>query len=442
MKISIKTLIKLFGVTCLTFSLSTFVSSPATSATQKGQTKVLERAGEVDLSELIQEWAGEMDHVYAETIIRSKDNSNKIFERLGIKDNAFKRYVNSIKRKENPFAKLIPGRIIQAKITPKGEVIALKLFRPIDSLSENVSYFEIRKSSGKSKFTHANKTGDFTTLPVAASAYVRTTIDSAANQAKIPANVMKQVKEQLRDNIELSHVQAGDSFNVIYERRQIEGADLGAGRLLALEYYGKDKTVETYWFENDDVRGYFNSDGKSVEKTFLRLPCEARLTSTFNRVRKHPVTGRLRPHWGIDLAAPTGTPIYAASDGKIVTKRYQRRGYGYWLEINHGSGYSSIYAHMSKYAKGIQEGAVVKKGQLIGYVGRTGMVTGPHLHYELKKDGQQVNPLTADLRTGEPLVGDVKEKFDVATAPIKRQLALLGRYNLAQNHTAVPTFGN
>lgn len=437
MKMNFEMLLKALGTSCLALACTVYSSLPAISAEATEPVKVLEKAGEVDLGALIQEWAGEMDHVYAETVIRSKDNSNKIFERLGIKDNAFKRYVNSIKPKENPFARLVPGRLIQARLSPKGEVISVKLFRPIDALSEDISYFQIRKDSGKSKFVHENKTSPFTTLPVAASAYIRQTLDGAAQSARIPAGVMKQVKEQLGESFDIKQVAAGDSFNVIYERRQLDGADLGPGRLLALEFFGKDKTVEAYWFENDNFKGYFNSDGKSVEKTFLRMPCEARLTSSFNRVRKHPVTGRLRPHWGIDLAAPTGTPIYAASDGKIVTKRYQRRGYGYWLEINHGSGYSSIYAHMSKYAPGIQEGSSVKKGQLIGYVGRTGMTTGSHLHYELKHNGQQINPLTADLRTGEPLKGAAKEEFDVAISPVKRQLALLGKFHLAHNSTSV-----
>lgn len=434
MMMNFKMLMKALGTSCLVLACTVYSSHSAISAETAQPSKVVEKAGEVDLGALIQEWAGEMDHVYAETVIRNKDNSNKIFERLGIKDNTFKRYVNSIKPKENPFARLVPGRLIQARLTPKGEVIAIKLFKPIDTLSEDITYFQIsRSNTGKSKFVHENKTSAFTTLPVAASAYVERTLDGAAQSAKIPAGVMKQVKEQLGDSFDVKKVANGDSFNVIYERRQLDGADLGPGRLLALEFFGKDKKVEAYWFENDNFKGYFNADGESVEKTFLRMPCEARLTSTFNRVRKHPVTGRLRPHWGIDLAAPTGTPIYASSDGKIVTKRYQRRGYGYWLEIDHGSGYSSIYAHMSKYAPGMKEGVQVKKGQLIGYVGRTGMVTGSHLHYELKHNGQQINPLTADLRTGEPLKGAVKQEFDLAISPIKRQLALLGKFHLAHN---------
>ena len=230
-------------------------------------------------------------------------------------------------------------------------------------------------------------------------------------------------------------VSKGDTFSVIYERRQLDGADIGSGKLLAIEYYSKDKTIESYWYESDGAEGYYDSEGNNTEVTFLRMPCEARVTSTFNRVRRHPVTGRLRPHWGIDLGAPKGTPVYAAADGVVQTKRYQKRGYGYWLELSHSSGYTSLYAHLSKYADGINPGTRVKKGQLIGYVGATGMVTGPHLHYELKKEGQQVNPLIADLPTGESVKGDAAEDFKLAIAPMRRQIAMLNKIQLAQIHT-------
>ncbi len=402
-------------------------ASPAVTGIQK--------TAEVDLGQLIQNWASEMDHVFAETKIEPKDTSNNIFDRLGIKDPQFKRYVNTIKAKENPFARLVIGRSIQAKLTPKGEVLSIKVLRPTDANSREVSFFEVvRDTSLKAKFRHANKTSEFDVMPVAASAVVRSTLSQAAASAKIPNKVLKQVEEQLSSTVSSKAVQEGDTFSIVYERRMLDGTDLGSGRLLALEYYSKgEKKAEAFLYENDTTSGYYDFEGNSVEKTFLRLPTEARVTSTFNRVRRHPVTGKLRPHWGIDLAAPTGTPIYAASDGKIITKRYQRRGYGYWLEIDHGSGYQTVYAHMSKYAPGMVVGKSVKKGQLIGYVGRSGMTTGAHLHYELKKDGQQINPLTADLRTGEPIKLDMRTDFVEAVMPLKRQIALLGKIQLAQS---------
>lgn len=410
-----------------------FASFNSLHAAEEKTPVIMEKAGEIDLSVLIQQWASEMDDVYAETHIEPKDTSKKIFERLGIQDKAFTRYVTTIKGKENPFARLSRGCLIQARLTTGGEVISLRVFRPIDSQSKDISFFEVSKNKD-GKFMHAEKTSGFDALPIAASGVITSNLDKAAVEANIPAGVLKQIKDRLSTELNLSKdVSKGDTFSVIYERRQLDGADIGTGKLLAIEYYAKNKTIESYWYEGEGIEGYYDSEGKNNDVTFLRMPCEARVTSTFNRVRRHPVTGRLRPHWGVDLGAPKGTPIYAASDGTVTTKRYQRRGYGYWLEISHSSGYTSLYAHMSKYAPGIEPGTKVKKGQLIGYVGATGMATGPHLHYELKKDGQQVNPLIADLRTGENLRDEAAEDFKVAIAPMRRQIAMLSRIQLAQN---------
>ena len=393
----------------VTAALLLSIPSPAVSQEAlpgKGEV-VLEKAGEIELGDLIQQWASEMDHVYAETRIQAKDSNKKIFERLGINDKAFVRYVNSIKGKENPFARLQKGRLIQARLTPTGEVISLRVFRPIDSLSRDVAYFQVSKESGK--FKHANLKSEIDAFPIASSAVIKTTLESAAVSANIPANVLAQIKERLSTSMDVNKgVAAGDSFSVIYERRQIDGADLGSGKLLAIEYFSKGKTIDSYWYEGEGVEGYFDSEGNNTDITFLRMPCEAR-------------------------GAPRGTPVYAAGDGVISSKKYQRRGYGYWLELTHAGGYKSLYAHLSKYAPGMAEGVKVKKGQLIGYVGTSGMVTGPHLHYELKKDGQQINPLIADLRTGENLKDDALEDYKLAISPMRRQIAMLSRLQLAQN---------
>ena len=322
------------GVTAaLLFSIPSSAVSQETALPGKGEV-VLEKAGEIELGDLIQQWASEMDHVYAETRIQAKDTNKKIFERLGINDKAFVRYVNSIKGKENPFARLQTGRLIQARLTPTGEVISLRVFRPIDSLSRDVAYFQVSKESGK--FKHANLKSEIDAFPIASSAVIKTSLESAAVSANIPANVLTQIKERLSTSMDVNKgVAVGDSFSVIYERRQIDGADLGSGKLLAIEYFSKGKTIDSYWYEGEGVEGYFDSEGNNTDITFLRMPCEARVTSTFNRVRKHPVTGRLRPHWGVDLGAPRGTPVYAAGDGVISSKKYQRRGYGYWLSLIH-----------------------------------------------------------------------------------------------------------
>lgn len=401
---------------------------------QPAQTvKTEKQSSEKDAAELINQWANDIESVKKETIIQTKETSNTLFARLGIKDPAFKRYVTTIKRSENPFNRLVPGRMVQAKLTADGKVLSVRVFRPMDVHSDEIAFFEI-VSTAKSKFSHANKKTSFKTTPVGASAVVTTTLEASARNAGIPFNVLSQVKASLSEHFDVNkQVSDGDSFSVVYENREIDGIDLGAGRLLAIEYRTKNKVYEAYWYGAEGLEGYYDSEGKRVEKTFLRFPCQSVVTSSFNRVRRHPITKKLRPHWGVDMAAPAGTPVYASGDGVILHKRYQKRGYGYWLEIDHGAGYQSIYAHLQSYAKGIAAGQKVKKGQLIGYVGRSGLATGPHLHYELKKNGEQVNPLTAELKSDDSVQLKDNEEFKLALAPLRKQIAMISKVQLAHN---------
>ena len=182
------------GVTAaLLFSIPSSAVSQETALPGKGEV-VLEKAGEIELGDLIQQWASEMDHVYAETRIQAKDTNKKIFERLGINDKAFVRYVNSIKGKENPFARLQTGRLIQARLTPTGEVISLRVFRPIDSFVSRRRLFPVSKESGK--FKHANLKSEIDAFPIASSAVIKTSLESAAVSANIPANVLTQIKRK------------------------------------------------------------------------------------------------------------------------------------------------------------------------------------------------------------------------------------------------------
>lgn len=408
------------------------------SATLAGKGKVVvEKAAEIDLDVLVKNWAFQMDHFYAETTVESKDTVKKVFDRLGIQDKSLTAFLNKLKPKENPFLRMQPGRLIVARLSPSGELINLRLFRPLDAQSKDVTFFEISKKEG-GRFAYETRTERFDSLPIATSGVVRTSLNEAADRAKIPGLVLRQLKEQLSASMDLTkEVREGDRFSVIYERRQLDGLDLGSGRLLGVEYYTKGRKIEAYWYSGEDAEGYYDSEGNSTEVTFLRMPTEARVTSSFNRVRRHPVTGRLRPHWGIDLGAPTGTPVYAAGDGVITEKRYERYGYGYWIGLTHSGGYTSVYAHMSRYAEGIKTGMKVKKGQIIGYVGSSGLTTGPHLHYELKKEGRQINPLIADLRTGDSLKDEALAEFKTAIAPSRRQLAMLNKVRLAQTLASV-----
>jgi murein DD-endopeptidase MepM/ murein hydrolase activator NlpD len=208
-------------------------------------------------------------------------------------------------------------------------------------------------------------------------------------------------------------VHTGDRFGMLYETFEDErGAHVKTGTVLMAEMDGAGltKTFYRYTPTDDGVVDYFDEHGQSAKKFLMKTPINgARLSSGFGN-RRHPILGYTKLHKGTDFAAPTGTPIYAAGNGKIVS--YGRNGgYGNFAKIEHANGYTTAYAHMSRYAKGLKRGSYVKQGQVIGYVGSTGASTGPHLHYEVYIHGKPMNAMTLKLPTGRKLEGEQLEAF-------------------------------
>ncbi len=194
-------------------------------------------------------------------------------------------------------------------------------------------------------------------------------------------------------------IREGDEFGVLYEQKFQDGSYVTDGRVLAAEFVNQGKTHRAVWFESKDgtVEGYFTPEGKGMRKAFLRAPLDfTRISSVFNPRRVHPLSGRVRAHKGVDYAAPTGTPIYAAGDGRIEFAG-RKGGYGNAVIIDHGRGITTLYGHMSRFGKAARGGRAVKQGELIGYVGSTGASTGPHLHYEYRVKGVHKDPSTIPL---------------------------------------------
>jgi murein DD-endopeptidase MepM/ murein hydrolase activator NlpD len=194
-------------------------------------------------------------------------------------------------------------------------------------------------------------------------------------------------------------IREGDEFGVLYEQKFQDGSYVTDGRVLAAEFVNQGKTHRAVWFESKDgtVEGYFTPEGKGMRKAFLRAPLDfTRISSVFNPRRVHPLSGRVRAHKGVDYAAPTGTPIYAAGDGRIEFAG-RKGGYGNAVIIDHGRGITTLYGHMSRFGKAARGGRAVKQGELIGYVGSTGASTGPHLHYEYRVNGVHKDPSTIPL---------------------------------------------
>ena len=196
------------------------------------------------------------------------------------------------------------------------------------------------------------------------------------------------------------------------------------GKIIYASMFVNSREINLYNFKNDNDVGFYDINGKSVVKALMKTPINgARLSSSFG-MRKHPILGFNKMHRGTDFAAPTGTPIMASGSGTVTRARWCGGG-GNCVKIRHNSTYQTIYAHMSKFAKGIKEGKKVKQGQIIGYVGSTGMSTGPHLHYEVVVNGKKVNSQKLKLPSGKILSGDDRRDFEIERIKIDLQLSEL-----------------
>lgn len=230
-------------------------------------------------------------------------------------------------------------------------------------------------------------------------------------------------------------IRKGDSFTLLYEELYRNGEKIANGDILAAEFINDKKVYRAVRYQKPDAKTaeYYSPEGDSMRKAFLRTPVNfTRISSRFSTGRYHPILHRLRSHKGVDYAAARGTPVRAAGDGKIVYKGV-KGGYGRVVIIQHGSKYSTLYAHLNNYDKHIRIGKKVKQGQNIGYVGSSGLATGPHLHYEFRVNGVHRNPLTVPLPTAQPVNKELLADFMQKTRPMLAQLDLLTRTQLAFN---------
>jgi murein DD-endopeptidase MepM/ murein hydrolase activator NlpD len=217
-------------------------------------------------------------------------------------------------------------------------------------------------------------------------------------------------------------IRKGDSFTVIFEEILRDGKRVAEGEILAAEFVNQGERFRAVRFETPEGRAdYFTPDGRSVRKAFVRAPLSfSRISSNFNPRRKHPKLNTIRAHKGVDYAAPSGTPVKSAGDGKIVF-RGRKGGYGNAVIVQHGGNITTLYAHLSKFARS-RSGSRVRQGQVIGYVGATGLATGPHLHYEYRRNGVHLNPRTVKLPDAEPLDSTYQGDFESVANPLLEQL--------------------
>ena len=236
-----------------------------------------------------------------------------------------------------------------------------------------------------------------------ASGRIESSLWSALEEHGVNPSIIDLMEDALSSSVDFYHTRKGDEFKLIYENKYIDGELIGIGRLIAACYINENGANYSMLYKTKDYEGYFDAEGRPARKTFLKAPVKfSRISSNYNLRRFHPIKGRTIPHLGTDYAAPYGTEIRAVADG-VVTNATYAGGNGKFVKIKHDNTYETQYLHMSRFAKGIRQGARVRQGETIGYVGSTGLSTGPHVCFRFWKNGRQVNHLKEKLPLAQPM---------------------------------------
>lgn len=361
----------------------------------------------------------ELPYVFDERI-QPGDTIQSILRRLGVDDSEALSFLMSDQEARSVLTQLRAGRSIVAMVEPDGRIRSLNI--PIGRGAER--YLVERTEAGLASI--GQSTAAIDTLVEMRSGTITHSLFGATDSAGVPDSVASRFAEIFGTQIDFSRdLREGDQFSVVYETVYDNGVPIRAGRILAAEFInqGKKHTVVLYR-ESDGNEAYYTPDGRGLNQAFLRYPLEfTRISSTFGR-RMHPIHRSWRSHNGTDFAAPTGTPIMASSDGRVSFVGSQR-GYGNTVIVQHRDKYSTLYAHLNGFAKGLSNGQRVRQGQVIGYVGMTGWATGPHLHYEIRINNVPHDPMKIALPAVQPLDRNELANFKANTAPMLERLALL-----------------
>lgn len=331
--------------------------------------------------------------------LNENDTMASVLSRLGVDDPAAFSFM-----KRDPSARLIfrqlrPGKMVAATTDDYGKL--QKLIFPLNATDT----FIIIERDASGELTARQETSPGETEIVVGNAEIESTLFEATDASDIPDGVAVQIAEIFSGEVDFHReLRKGDRLSVVYELIHQHGLPPRSGRVLSTELIQHNKRpLQAFYFEEKKGSGYYDSQGKSLQKAFLRSPLKfSRVTSRFSRSRYHPVLKKQRAHRGVDYGAPTGTPIRTTSDG-IVKFAGRKGGYGNLIVIGHKGNISTAYGHLSRFARGVRAGTRVKQGDLIGYVGSTGLASGPHVHYEFRVKGRQVNPLSVTLPDATPL---------------------------------------
>jgi murein DD-endopeptidase MepM/ murein hydrolase activator NlpD len=342
--------------------------------------------------------------------VKSGDNLSLLFQRAGLSDTSLFELMQS-NDETKQLTRLHPRQQFHFEIYNK------KLYK--------LTYQKSKLN--KVAFTRSESSFDYNQIslkPDVIVAFREATIENSLFLAGINAGMEQSLIMEVANifgwDIDFAlDIRSNDHFSVLYEEHFLDGEKLRNGPILAAEFTNQGRTFKAVRYtDSNENSNYYTPEGNSMRKAFLRTPVDfARISSHFNLKRKHPILNRIRAHKGTDYAAPTGTPIKAAGDGR-VTWAGTKGGYGRTVKIQHGQSYKTLYAHMSRYGKGIKNGVRVKQGQIIGYVGSSGLATGPHLHYEFYFNGEVRNPVSVNLPKAEAIAKTELANFKLQTQSI------------------------
>ena len=350
-----------------------------------------------------------------EHVIQSGESLSSIFSKLNLNKSDLHQILQT-KEAAQQFAEITTGKKLKLKTTRDGDLKQItyqkNALETITATRENDTFNVI--VSNKQIEKHISST----------SGTIRSSLFMDGKEAGLPDKIIMQLSDIFAWDIDFAlDIKENDRFAVLYEKLYVGEQEVGTGNILAAEFVNQGKTYKAVRYQDKHGRAnYYTPEGLGMRKAFIRTPVDfARISSPFNLKRKHPVLNRIRAHKGVDYAAKTGTPIKCTGDGKIIFQGRQN-GYGRVIIVQHGKHYSTLYAHLSAFSKRYKKGSVVMQGTTIGYVGQSGLASGPHLHYEFRVNGQHRDPLTVALPNSAPVNQSLMADFKATTQPLLAQL--------------------
>ena len=351
--------------------------------------------------------------------VKSDDTLEKVLKRYNVNNAEINNLLSEIVKQK--LTSISPGAQIRI-ITKEEEEVKqiISMFYSIDPITS----VEVKRN--KNAFNVTKIVLELNKKEIVSSNVIKNNLYSSAVEAGIEPNIIVEFANIFGFEVDFQRdIRKGDTFEIYYEQfLDDDNIVRRTGKIIYASMFVNNKEISLYNFKYGNKTGFYDIDGKSVIKTLMKTPINgARLSSSFG-MRKHPILGFNKLHQGTDFAAPTGTPVMASGNGMIaMAQKY--KGYGNYILLKHNSAFKTAYAHLSKYGRGIRKGVRVSQGQIIGYVGSTGMSTGPHLHYEVIKNGKKINSQRLKLPTGKVLNNEARNKFEVDRIKIDVRLAEL-----------------